>query len=141
MNLLLYVLFNNEIIFFFYFLFTGWFWIINSCDLKTGDVKAISYCGRDVVLFRGTNGKPYVLDGFCPHMGASLAEGHVEDDAVMCPWHAWRFSLKDGTWLDNSKSKIRSACYEVRVEGQEIQVKVPEPASATNCPPSSDGGS
>jgi nitrite reductase (NADH) small subunit/3-phenylpropionate/trans-cinnamate dioxygenase ferredoxin subunit len=63
-------------------------------------------------------------------MGASLADGHVEDDAVMCPWHAWRFSLTDGTWLDNSRSKIRSACYEVRVEDGAIQVKVPTECKA-----------
>jgi nitrite reductase (NADH) small subunit len=47
----------------------------------------------------------------------------------MCPWHAWRFCLKEGTWLDNSKSQIRTLCYEIRVEGDEIQVKVPEKLS------------
>jgi nitrite reductase (NADH) small subunit/3-phenylpropionate/trans-cinnamate dioxygenase ferredoxin subunit len=53
----------------------------------------------------------------------------VEQDAVMCPWHAWRFSLTDGTWLDNSRSGIRTACYEVRVEGDEIQVRVSAPTA------------
>ena len=70
------------------------------------------------------------INDFCPHMGASLADGHVEDDAVMCPWHAWRFSLKDGTWLDNSRSPIKSACYDVRVVNDDIQVRVPAATSA-----------
>jgi nitrite reductase (NADH) small subunit len=109
-------------------------------DIPEGQGRSFAVNGTMVGVFR-SGGEYRAINDFCPHMGASLAEGYVENDAVMCPWHAWRFSLKDGTWLDNSKSPYRSACYEVRVEGQEIQVKVPAPATTTNCPPSSDGGS
>ncbi|MEZ6075449.1 MAG: Rieske (2Fe-2S) protein [Pirellulaceae bacterium] len=49
--------------------------------------------------------KYYAIDDFCPHQGASLAAGYiVEGCAVACAWHHWRFSLEDGTWLDNPKS-------------------------------------
>ena len=77
-------------------------------------------------------------------MGASLAEGYVEEGAVYCPWHAWRFCVREGTWLDNPKAAVRTPVYEVRVEGTEIQVRVPDdeaPSSAcsTDTPsPSSD---
>jgi hypothetical protein len=64
------------------------------------------------------------IDDFCPHMGASLAGGYVENGKVACPWHAWRFCVKDGTWCDNPRIKIDA--FEVRVEGDEIQVLVPE---------------
>ncbi|CAF1666405.1 unnamed protein product, partial [Rotaria magnacalcarata] len=87
----------------------GWFWIINSCDLKMGDVKAISYCGRDVVLFRGTNGKPYVLDGFCPHMGAHLGIGGKirHGTCIECPFHGWTFDGETGDCvLSGIESKI-----------------------------------
>lgn len=93
-------------------------------DIPEGQGRAFALNGTMVGVFL-SQGKYLAINDFCPHMGASLADGHVEDDAVMCPWHAWRFSLKDGTWLDNSKSKIKSACYEVRIEGDEIQVNVP----------------
>jgi nitrite reductase (NADH) small subunit/3-phenylpropionate/trans-cinnamate dioxygenase ferredoxin subunit len=43
---------------------------------------------------------------------------------VTCPWHAWRFDICDGTWRDNPKIKIDA--FEVRVEGDEIQVRVTE---------------
>jgi nitrite reductase (NADH) small subunit/3-phenylpropionate/trans-cinnamate dioxygenase ferredoxin subunit len=52
----------------------------------------------------------------------------------MCPWHAWRFCVNDGTWLDNPKSKVKTETYEVRVIGDEIQVLVPDP------PPRGDVG-
>ena len=99
-------------------------------DIAEGQGRSFAVNGTMVGVFL-SQGKYLAINDFCPHMGASLAECHVEDDAVMCPWHAWRFSLKDGTWLDNSKSKIKSACYEVRIEGNEIQVSVPKPPDGT----------
>jgi nitrite reductase (NADH) small subunit/3-phenylpropionate/trans-cinnamate dioxygenase ferredoxin subunit len=54
-------------------------------------------------------------------MGASLGAGHVEDGVVTCPWHAWRFRLCDGAWCENPKLKIPA--YEVRIAGDEIQVR------------------
>jgi len=66
----------------------------------------------------------YAIDDMCPHMGASLADGHVQDQIVTCPWHAWRFSICDGTWCDNPTISIDS--FKVRVAGDEIQVCIPD---------------
>jgi nitrite reductase (NADH) small subunit len=60
---------------------------------------------------------------------------------VTCPWHAWRFCIDDGLWLDNPKSNIRVPCYDVRVVGDDIQVNVPveEPTEpATDEPPTDE---
>ena len=102
-------------------------------DIPEGQGRSFALNGTMVGVFL-SQGKYLAINDFCPHMGASLADGHVEDDAVMCPWHAWRFSLTDGTWLDNSKSKIKSACYEVRIQGGEIQVSVPRPPDSMQSP-------
>ncbi len=48
-------------------------------------------------------------------MGASLGDGWVEDGCVACPWHAWRFRLSDGAWLDNPK--IKTQVFPVRLVG------------------------
>jgi nitrite reductase/ring-hydroxylating ferredoxin subunit len=85
--------------------------------------QAFVVSGRTVAVFR-ENDAYFAIDDFCPHMGASLAGGEVERGAVTCPWHAWCFSIKDGTWLNNKKLKVDA--FEVRVQGDEIQVKVPE---------------
>ena len=71
-------------------------------------------------------GRFYAIDDMCPHMGASLAGGHVEDGIVTCPWHAWRFQITDGTWADNRRIKIGS--YPVRIEGDDILIGVDPPA-------------
>ena len=66
----------------------------------------------------------FAIDDLCPHMGASLGSGYVENGVVTCPWHAWRFKVCDGTWCDNPKLKVGS--YDVRIEGDEIQVNLPD---------------
>jgi nitrite reductase (NADH) small subunit/3-phenylpropionate/trans-cinnamate dioxygenase ferredoxin subunit len=78
---------------------------------------------RLIALFF-VDGRYWAIDDLCPHMGASLGAGYVENGTVTCPWHAWRFKIADGTWCDNPKLKI--GAYEVRVIGDEILVDLPE---------------
>jgi nitrite reductase (NADH) small subunit len=57
-------------------------------------------------------------------MGAALSPGYILDGEVVCPWHAWRFCIRKGTWSDNDALSVN--VFAVRVEGDEIQVQVPE---------------
>ena len=92
-------------------------------DIAEGRGHAYAVNGRMVAVFLH-HGEYHAIDDFCPHMGASLAGGYVEGGVVTCPWHAWRFSICDGTWCDNPRIKIDS--FEVRVQDNEIQVRVIE---------------
>ena len=76
--------------------------------------------GRLVAVFN-SGGQFFAIDDLCPHMGASLGAGDVENGIVSCPWHAWRFRITDGTWCDNPRIKIDA--FETRVVGDEIQVR------------------
>jgi nitrite reductase/ring-hydroxylating ferredoxin subunit len=91
-----------------------------------GTGRAFAIQGQVIALFN-EGGRYFAIDDVCPHMGASLAEGYVEDGVVACPWHAWRFRICDGTWCDNPKVKIAS--FPVRVVGDRIQVGVAGPAA------------
>lgn len=53
----------------------GWFSVGACADLAPGDVRPVSYLGRDLVLFRGEDGAPRVFDAYCPHLGANLGVG------------------------------------------------------------------
>ncbi len=91
-------------------------------QIAEGTGAAFAVAGRMIAVFND-GGQYRAIDDFCPHMGASLAGGHVEDGIVTCPWHAWRFDISDGTWCDNKRIKIDA--FPVRVQGDEIQVAVP----------------
>jgi nitrite reductase (NADH) small subunit/3-phenylpropionate/trans-cinnamate dioxygenase ferredoxin subunit len=90
-------------------------------DVPEGEGTTVQVCGKLIALFC-IDGQHHAIDDTCPHMGASLAGGYVENDVVTCPWHAWRFRVTDGSWADNPRVKIGS--YPVRVEGDEVQVGV-----------------
>lgn len=92
-------------------------------EIEEGHGRAFPVAKRMVAVFL-QQGKYYAIDDFCPHQGASLAEGYLDGCTVACPWHHWRFSIEDGSWLDNPKIGVES--YKVRVVGQDIQVQVPE---------------
>jgi nitrite reductase (NADH) small subunit/3-phenylpropionate/trans-cinnamate dioxygenase ferredoxin subunit len=93
-------------------------------DLAEGEGRTVSVAGKLLAVFY-TNGQYLAIDDTCPHMGASLSDGAVEEGIVTCPWHAWRFRLCDGAWADNPRVKIGS--YPVRIEGDEVQVQIPPP--------------
>ena len=51
--------------------------------------------GREVAVFRRGD-RFWAVQDACPHMGASLAGGRLDGDAVVCHWHHWRFDLTSG---------------------------------------------
>lgn len=90
-------------------------------DFAEGVGRAFAVQGRMVAVYR--RGETFfAIDDLCPHMGASLAEGNLDGETVACPWHGWRFCIRDGTWEDNPRIKIDS--FPVRVVGDEVQVLV-----------------
>lgn len=92
-------------------------------SIAPGQGQAFAVHGRMVAVFN-INGTYQAIDDFCPHMGASLAGGYVDEHGIVaCPWHAWRFKVCDGTWCDNPRIKIDT--FEVKVEGDDILVRVP----------------
>ena len=79
--------------------------------------------GDRLVAIFNHQGQYHAIDDICPHMGASLGSGYLDEDgAVMCPWHAWRFRVCDGKWADNPRLGVDT--FEVRVVGDEIQVRM-----------------
>ena len=91
-------------------------------SIPEGEGRAFPLNGRMIAVFL-RDGQYFAIDDCCPHMGASLAAGYLDGTEVMCPWHAWRFCVKDGLWLDNPKSKIRTESFAVQVLGDEIQIR------------------
>ena len=72
----------------------GWYRLLNSEELKRGEVKHVHLCGTHFAVFRGKeDGKAFVLNAFCPHLGANIAVGgKVEGNTIQCPFHGWKFN-------------------------------------------------
>lgn len=70
----------------------GWFPVGWAHELAPGEVKALHYFDRDLVLWRGTSGAIALQDAYCLHLGAHRGVGgRVAGDDLMCPWHGWEW--------------------------------------------------
>ena len=88
-------------------------------EVAEGEGKAFDLNGRSIAVFK-VSGEIYAIENQCPHMGAPLATGFLDDCVVACAWHGWRFDVRDGTWCDNRRVKIDA--FATRVKDGEIQV-------------------
>lgn len=92
--------------------------------LKEGEAGCVTVEGKTIAVFR-FEGKFYAIDDSCPHMGAPLSSGSIQEDGtVACPWHYWRFRLSDGAWADNPR--IRIGCYRTEVIGEDLHIELPD---------------
>jgi nitrite reductase/ring-hydroxylating ferredoxin subunit len=93
----------------------GWFQVAFPGDIAPGEVTALEYWGRELVLWRDSSGTFHLQDAYCPHLGAHLAYGGtVDGDELACPFHGWKF---DGAGVcqnipyserTNRKAKLRT---------------------------------
>ena len=64
-------------------------------ELTEGGGKYVEVDGHRLAVFLH-EGRPHVMDNYCPHAGGSMAGGYVEDGCAVCPWHNWPFRLDTG---------------------------------------------
>jgi nitrite reductase/ring-hydroxylating ferredoxin subunit len=77
-------------------------------------IKAVRLLGQDVVLFRDDKGVLGLIDRDCPHRGADLAFGRIEDGGLRCLFHGWLFAT-DGRCIDTPAEPAGSTlCDRVR---------------------------
>ena len=77
-------------------------------------VVPVRLLGEDFVLFRDESGRLGLLDRDCPHRGADLAFGRLEDGGLRCAFHGWLFGA-DGTCLETpAEPKGSRLCENIR---------------------------
>jgi phenylpropionate dioxygenase-like ring-hydroxylating dioxygenase large terminal subunit len=76
----------------------GWFIVAEARDLDPGEARTLYVFGQDVVLYRGTDGRPYMVEAYCAHLGAHLGVGgRVEEGCIRCPFHGWLYEGGSGS--------------------------------------------
>ncbi len=95
-------------------------------DLKDGDMKEVMV-GETRVLLTRVKGKFHAIGNVCTHYGGYLHEGCLSGAGVYCPWHQSRFNVISGD-LEEPPALDAVPRFEVRVEGDQVIVTVPEEA-------------
>lgn len=68
-----------------------WHPICLAREVAPGQARPARMMGEDFAVFRKADGTPHVVDAHCPHRGALLWLGQVENDGIRCPYHGWKF--------------------------------------------------
>jgi ferredoxin-thioredoxin reductase catalytic chain len=94
--------------------------VAHTTDMRDGESRHVKVGKRDIALFR-VEGRFFALSNLCRHAFGPLAEGFLDGHVVMCPWHGWRYDVRDGT-TDHPDADVK--VYPVTVRDGEVFVTV-----------------
>ncbi|MCA9657937.1 MAG: Rieske (2Fe-2S) protein [Myxococcales bacterium] len=105
-----------------------WIPALPLAELPVGEARVVRHDGERIAVFRPAEGELYAIDDRCPHEGYPLARGSVRDCVVTCPWHNFKFDLRDGRCVMGDE-EVR--VFPIRLKGDTVEVDVtaPDPAS------------
>jgi nitrite reductase/ring-hydroxylating ferredoxin subunit len=92
-------------------------------DIGVGQGTLIEHDGRTVAVFNAGGGRFFACSPTCPHEDGPLAEGWLEGDTVVCPWHGYDFDLASGAC--RVAPGLAVSVYPVRVNGSGVEVDLP----------------
>jgi nitrite reductase/ring-hydroxylating ferredoxin subunit/ferredoxin-thioredoxin reductase catalytic subunit len=93
--------------------------IASVADLCDGQSRVVHVGKRDLALVKVSADEFYALSNVCRHAFAPLSEGFVDGYTLICPWHGWRYDVRDGT-TDHPNADVKT--YPVTVRGDEVFV-------------------
>lgn len=91
--------------------------------IAVGQGTLVESHGQIVAVFNGGDGRFYACGAICPHEDGPLAEGWLEGNAVVCPWHGFDFDLHTGRCQVAEGLSI--PVYPTRVADGAVEVDLP----------------
>jgi nitrite reductase (NADH) small subunit len=86
-----------------------------------GMAKECNAGGTSICVAR-IDGQLAALNNECPHHGALLSDGMIENGRVACAWHGWSFDPQTGAELRNPLGA--ATVYPLRVDGDDVMCEV-----------------
>jgi nitrite reductase/ring-hydroxylating ferredoxin subunit len=101
------------------------------------DIGAVEICGVDQlwdgemqhfragaasILLLRINGQYHAYQDRCPHQGAALADGDLDDGLLTCPAHRWQFDAASGKGVNPASARLQ--CFPVHVVERKVLVEV-----------------
>jgi nitrite reductase/ring-hydroxylating ferredoxin subunit len=80
--------------------------LIRADEIKEGAAKLVRVNNEEIAVFKHQS-KLCAMQNTCPHEGGQLSAGWIEDGAVVCPLHGYKFDLTSGACATNAKLKAK----------------------------------
>jgi NAD(P)H-dependent nitrite reductase small subunit len=98
--------------------------VADTASLTPGKGRTVEVRGRRFAVWN-VDGEFHAIDDTCPHRGAPLGAGVLENGKVYCPLHGWEFDVKTGACHSNPERPVAS--YPTKVENGQVWIAVNNP--------------
>jgi len=90
-------------------------------DLARGVPRHVKIGKRDIAVAR-VGDEVFALSNLCRHAFGPLSEGFMDGYTLMCPWHGWRYDVRDGS-TDHPNADV--ATYPASLRDGIVYVSIP----------------
>jgi len=88
-------------------------------ELSPGEAKQVQLKDRAPLAVYNLQGDFFITDDTCTHGDASLAEGEIEGDEIVCPFHLGKFDIRTGD-VTAAPCSEPIKTYQVLIVAQEV---------------------
>src|SRR5690242_2136518 len=82
--------------------------------------------GKIEIAIFNIGGTFHAISNICIHKGGPLSDGILEGDIITCPWHGWKYSVKNGKSPHEGGDSISSYPVYVSKEGRIYVSPIPK---------------
>ncbi len=97
-----------------------WYPVLESHEVKRKPVRA-ERLGETLVFWRDADKNAHVQSNQCPHMGASLSQGTIKDNCLVCPFHGFAFDTEGACQHIPANGKAGRIPPQMRVKTYPVQ--------------------
>ena len=102
---------------------TTWIRIAHCRDIPLREGRAVKVGNREIAIFN-LGDRFLAVQNRCPHKAGPLADGIVSGSTVVCPLHAWKFSLENGQGANAPSATSCVEAFPTRVEDGIVLVEL-----------------
>jgi nitrite reductase/ring-hydroxylating ferredoxin subunit len=97
--------------------------VARAAEIPVGKGRLVEHGSFTVAVFNAGGGRFHALSALCPHEDGPLADGWLEGDTVVCPWHGYDFDVATGAC--RVADDLAVTVYPTRVTNGMVEVDLP----------------
>ncbi len=94
---------------------------VEANELNDGQSKILNLDGNVLVLLR-VKDSYFAVSNNCLHRGGPLGEGELNGYEITCPWHGWKYDVRNGSFTIIPTLKVKT--YGVKIVNGAVFVEV-----------------
>jgi nitrite reductase (NADH) small subunit len=107
----------------------NWIRITDRENIPLREGRVVRVGDQEIAVFN-LGDRFLAVENRCPHRGGPLADGIVSGSSVVCPLHAWKFNLENGTGVSAASKGSCVQTFPTRVEDGIVHLELPAALAA-----------